>query len=94
MSKKSVDRRSFLAAGATAGAALTLPAKSYAKVLGANGKINIAFLGVGGRCQQHIDIIVKMKAAGMAVDPVAVLRCLGWAGRSGCDQGTGTLSVR
>ena len=79
MSKKSVDRRSFLAASATAGAALSLPAKSYAKVLGANGKINIAFLGVGGRCQQHIDVIVKMKAAGMPVEPVAV--CDVWDGQ-------------
>ncbi|MBX9583483.1 MAG: twin-arginine translocation signal domain-containing protein, partial [Gemmataceae bacterium] len=32
MAKKSVNRRSFLATGAAAGAAMALPAKSYANV--------------------------------------------------------------
>lgn len=78
MSKKSIHRRGFMAASAAAGAALTLPAKSYAKILGANGKINIAFLGVGGRCQQHIDVILQMQQEGKPVAPVAV--CDVWDG--------------
>ncbi|MDB5308874.1 MAG: gfo/Idh/MocA family oxidoreductase [Gemmataceae bacterium] len=88
MSKKSVHRRSFLAASAAAGAALTLPAKSYAKIAGANGKLGIAFLGVGGRCQQHIDVILEMKEKGLGVNPVAV--CDVWDG----DQELGSKKGR
>src|SRR5438477_3209542 len=79
MSKKSVNRRAFLTTSAAAGAALSLSAKSYAKVGGANGKVNIAFLGVGGRCQQHIDVILEMKKQGKGVEPVAV--CDVWDGQ-------------
>ncbi len=78
MSKKSVNRRSFLATSAAAGAAMTLPAKSYAEVLRANDRLNVAFLGVGGRCQQHIDVILDMQANKVAVKPVAV--CDVWDG--------------
>src|SRR5438876_7618627 len=78
MSKKPVHRRSFLAASAAAGAAISLPAASYARVAGANEKINIGFLGTGGRCQQHIDVIVDMRDEGKAVVPFAV--CDVWDG--------------
>ncbi len=78
MSKKSVHRRSFIAASAAAGAALSLPAKSYAAVAGANEKLNVAFLGTGGRCQQHIDVIVDMRDEGKPVVPFAV--CDVWDG--------------
>ncbi len=73
------NRRSFLATSAVAGAALTLPAKSYANVAGANQKLNVAFLGVGGRCQQHIDVILEMKKKGLPVEPFAV--CDVWDGQ-------------
>ena len=78
MSKKTVNRRSFLAASAVAGSAIALPAKSYAAVAGANDKIKIAFLGTGGRCQQHIDVIVDMRDEGKPVVPYAV--CDVWDG--------------
>src|SRR5262245_16455440 len=78
MTKKSVHRRSFLAAGAAAGAALTLPAKSYSAVAGANDKLNVGFLGVGGRCQQHIDVILEMRDKKLPVNAVAV--CDVWDG--------------
>jgi predicted dehydrogenase len=51
---------------------MTLPARSYAKVLNANGKINVGFLGTGGRCQQHIDVIVDMRDDKKGVEPFAV----------------------
>ncbi len=79
MSANSPSRRSFLATSAVAGAALTLPAKSYANVAGANQKLNVAFLGVGGRCQQHIDVILEMKKKGLPVEPFAV--CDVWDGQ-------------
>jgi predicted dehydrogenase len=74
------SRRGFMKASAVAGAALTLPAASYAKVQGANGTVRIGFLGVGGRCQQHIDAILKMKQEKKGVDAVAV--CDVWDGQS------------
>lgn len=66
------SRRSFLAASAAASAAMTLPAASYAKVKGANETINVGFLGVGGRCQQHVDVILQMQKEGKPVAPIAV----------------------
>jgi predicted dehydrogenase len=78
MSKPS--RRGFMKASAVAGAAMTLPAASYAKVLNANGNVRVGFLGVGGRCQQHIDALLKMKGEKKGVDLVAV--CDVWDGQS------------
>ncbi len=74
----SPDRRLFLASSAAAGAALTLPAASYARVDGANQNLRIGFLGVGGRCQQHIDVILQMQKEKKPVVPVAV--CDVWDG--------------
>ncbi|MBX9578788.1 MAG: Gfo/Idh/MocA family oxidoreductase [Gemmataceae bacterium] len=61
-----------MATGAAAGAAMALPAKSYANVAAANDALRVAFLGVGGRCQQHVDVILEMQKEGKPVKPVAV----------------------
>ncbi|HMF20320.1 MAG TPA: Gfo/Idh/MocA family oxidoreductase [Gemmataceae bacterium] len=78
------NRRDFLktaAAGAAATGALSLSAKSYAQVQGANERIGLAFLGVGGRCQQHIDIILDLQRQNRnSVAPVAV--CDVWDGNA------------
>lgn len=76
--KTPVHRRDFLWTSAAAGAALSLSASSYGKVIGANDRIGVAFIGVGGRCQAHLDIINKMKKEGKPVAPVAV--CDVWDG--------------
>lgn len=78
MTTNALNRRSFLAGTAAAGAAMSLPAASYARIKAANEKQRIAFLGTGGRCQQHIDIIVDMRDEGLPVDPFAV--CDVWDG--------------
>src|SRR5438132_8588590 len=75
-----VNRRDFLKTTAATGSALALTAASAARVYGANERIGIAFLGVGGRCQQHIDAILEMKKKGVKVEPVAV--CDVWDGDS------------
>ncbi|MFM7149151.1 MAG: twin-arginine translocation signal domain-containing protein, partial [Gemmataceae bacterium] len=67
-----VHRRDFLKSSGAAGSALALTAASASRVYGANERIGVAFLGVGGRCQQHIDVILEMKKNGLKVDPVAV----------------------
>ena len=66
-----VDRRDFVKTGVAAGAALAFTAASYDRVYGANENLRIGFLGVGGRAQQHIDVILKMRDGKGGVVPVA-----------------------
>src|SRR5580658_4556775 len=76
-------RRSFIksTAAGVAATAMALDAKTYAQVPGANERIGIAFLGVGGRCQQHIDVILALQRANnRSVAPVAV--CDVWDGNA------------
>src|SRR5262245_9930236 len=90
------NRRDFLktaAARAAATGALSLSAKSYAQVPGANDRISIAFLGVGGRCQQHIDAILDIQRANRSVQPVGV--CDVWDGNDRLGRRSdGTFSGR
>ena len=84
------NRRSFLTstAAGVAASAMALDAKSYAQVNGANERIGIAFLGVGGRCQQHIDTILDLqKNAPNSVRPVGV--CDVWDGDDNLGGGKG-----
>ncbi|MFO0880207.1 MAG: Gfo/Idh/MocA family oxidoreductase [Gemmataceae bacterium] len=67
-----VNRRNFLQTTGVAGSALALSAASARRVYGANERVGVAFLGVGGRCQQHLDVILEMKQKGLKVDAVAV----------------------
>jgi predicted dehydrogenase len=46
--QRSLSRRSFLKSG-LGGAALTIPAASYARIIGANDRISIGVIGCGGR---------------------------------------------
>jgi predicted dehydrogenase len=57
----SVSRRSFLAAGSVAAAGLALSAKSYARVLGANDRIRMGFIGVGGMGSGHVGACLGLK---------------------------------
>jgi predicted dehydrogenase len=81
------SRRGFIQASAVAGTALTLTASSYGKVLGANGKINVGFIGVGGRCQQHVDVILRMKQENKGIEPYAA--CDVWDGDPTKGKGKG-----
>ena len=54
--KTEMSRRNFIgtaARGAAGAAALSFTAQSYARILGANDRINIAFLGCGSRSDGH-----------------------------------------
>ena len=83
-----VDRRDFIKTAAVAGsAAVTLPAESYGRIKGANERIHVGFLGVGGRCQQHIDVILRMQKERKLVRPVAV--CDVWDGDPTLGRGKG-----
>jgi predicted dehydrogenase len=70
-----VDRRDFLKVGA---AAVALSAAGYSRVYGANERIGVGFVGVGGRCQAHLDII-KNRARDPG-DVAAVAVCDVWDG--------------
>ena len=79
MGRRSPQRRQFLAT--TAGAAMALPAASYNKVLGANERLGVAFVGVGGRCQAHLLVVNELAKSRKDVAPVAV--CDVWDGHQG-----------
>ncbi len=88
MEPTNVNRRDFLKTGAAGAAALGLTAASYQKVLGANERIGVAFLGVGGRCQQHIDVILNLQRQNRNnVAPIAV--CDVWDGDAHLGGGHG-----
>jgi predicted dehydrogenase len=83
--KASVDRRDFLKSTAAAGAALSLTAASARRVYGANERLGIGFVGVGGRCQAHLEVINRLSKAGKGVAPVAV--CDVWDGHEETYEG-------
>ena len=68
----------FLKGAAAGAAALSLTAASYGRVYKANERIGVGFVGVGGRCQAHLDVIAKMQKESKGVAAVAV--CDVWDG--------------
>ncbi len=80
-----VTRRDFLKTSAAVGAAMSLSAASYARVQNANENLRVAFLGVGGRCQAHLDIINYLARNGGGVRPVGV--CDVWNGNATLGRG-------
>ncbi|HLN29578.1 MAG TPA: Gfo/Idh/MocA family oxidoreductase [Gemmataceae bacterium] len=85
MPQSNVNRRDFLKSTAVGATALSLTAASAKRVFGANERIGIAFLGTGGRCQEHIRIITKMQKANKGVAAVAV--CDVWDGNKKVGRG-------
>jgi predicted dehydrogenase len=82
-----VSRRDFLKTGAATAATVALSAASYNRVYGSNDRMGIAFIGVGGRCQEHIDVITDMWFHRQPVAPVAV--CDVWDGNAELGRGRG-----
>lgn len=68
-----VDRRKFLRAAAT-GAAWTLPASSYAAIVGSNDRLRVGVLGCGARGQAHLHLLTQMP------DVTTVAVCDVWDG--------------
>jgi predicted dehydrogenase len=91
MEQADVNRRDFLKTSAAAGvtaSAVSLSAAAYDRVAGANERIRVAFLGTGGRCQEHIGIITRMAQANRnRVAAVAV--CDVWDGNVEVQPPTG-----
>jgi len=89
MSKpSSVSRRSFLKTAGAATAAVSWTAKSYGKVMGANDRIRIGFIGAGGMATGHMRTIKALKEQ----DNVeAVIVCDVWETRA--KQGAGVCDA-
>ena len=71
----SVNRREFLrtTAGVAAATAVAAPYVARGQVLGANSRINIGFIGTGGRAQAHFGILKWLKEQGKRpIEVVAV----------------------
>lgn len=83
-----VSRRSFLAATGTATAAVAWTAQSYAKVIGANDRIRIGFIGAGGMGGAHLGAINHLKGPDN-VEAVAVADC--WLSRA--QKGASTVGA-
>ncbi len=70
--KNNVSRRRFIQ-GSTATAALAATsASAIAKSTGANDKLRIGFIGVGGRCQAHVDSALHLHSHGGSTELAAV----------------------
>jgi len=79
ISKQNVSRRSFLqTTGALAGTA-GFTASAYARILGANDRIRIGFIGAGGMGTAHLEA-VKSLITKDNLQPVAVADC--WQSRA------------
>src|SRR5437870_4909281 len=85
MGNVSVDRREFMQTAAAGTAAVTLTAASYGKVLGANDRIGVGFIGVGGRCQEHLGVVNRFSKENKGAAPVAV--CDVWDGNAQIGRG-------
>lgn len=59
--KPKVSRRSFLQTTGAAAAAAAWTAKSYGRVIGANDRIRIGFIGAGGMATGHMKAIAGLK---------------------------------
>jgi predicted dehydrogenase len=64
---KQLTRRNFLKSSLLATAALSLPARSWAQIAGANEDIRIAIIGFGGRGGDHINGYRKLRQSGEKV---------------------------
>ena len=51
---RTITRRNFLKSSAAAGAAMSFPASSWARIMGANDAIRLAIVGFNGRGKNHI----------------------------------------
>jgi len=81
-SPASASRRSFLKTTGAAATAVAWTARSYGQIVGANDRIRIGFIGVGGMGSGHTRAIKDLKESNN-LEPVAVADC--WKKRA--DEG-------
>ena len=69
-----LNRRTFLEVTGGAAAAVAWTASSYAKILGANDRINIGFIGAGGMGNAHLDAINQLNRGSLRLWYMAHLK--------------------
>ena len=72
--KNTLSRREFINASGAALTAVGWAASSYARILGANDRIGVAFIGAGGMGTNHLHAIRDLRAKNNLA-PVAVADC-------------------
>ena len=72
VSRRDFIRRSAVGAAAAGAAASVLTAANHSRAYAANQRLRVGFVGVGGRCQAHIDSVLKLQAAGENIEAAAV----------------------
>src|SRR5437868_8202642 len=87
--KHGVSRRGFMeTAGVATGAMVAagaFPHPAVGSVKGANEKLNIAILGPGGRAQEHLRILLRMKKEEKPIDIIGL--CDVWDGGKWTERG-------
>lgn len=83
-----ISRRSFIATTSAAAVAAQWTAKSYGRIVGANERIRIGFVGAGGMAQNHFKAIRNL-ATSNNLEAVAVADC--WKTRA--DEGAATVGA-
>lgn len=68
------SRRSFLATIGTLSAIAGWPASSYARIIGANDRIRVGFIGAGGMAQNHMKTYLDLKEDNN-LEAIAVADC-------------------
>jgi predicted dehydrogenase len=63
---KKINRRSFLASAATGAVALSIPARSWAQVVGSADDIRVGVVGFKGRGQSHLEGLSKLQGVRIA----------------------------
>jgi predicted dehydrogenase len=86
-SMKKVNRRSFIKQAALAAGALSLPARLWSQVAGANSDIRIAVIGFNGRGQDHIKAWTKIPGVRLTALCDVDSAVLGAAVKSLADKG-------
>ncbi len=61
MSDHTVSRRTFIHTGTLAAGAVTLSAKSYARTIGANDRLNAGIIGCGGMGGSHLGTLIALE---------------------------------
>lgn len=72
-----VTRRDFIKKGAAGAAAVGAASAVFgtpaaARAQGANQRLRVAFIGTGGRCQAHLNVVLQLQQEGQNIEAVAV----------------------
>lgn len=72
MTPASLSRRGFLASSGATAALASTSAVGAATSTNANSRLRVGFIGVGGRCQTHVDSAIELQVNGGTVECAAV----------------------